>query len=427
MDVHIIYEHVERELYNAFLIKFELEKRGYDVLISSSDQIRFSFAAPKLIIMPWLFGDHNLDFLRKQYFNKFYKILNLQYEQVTSDLWLDIGYHVPKDKARNANILCWGENRKQILVDNGISSDNIKIIGDIRQDFTKSEFRGFFKTKKQLSEEFNIPYSHNWNLFVSSFSFTNQDDESKIYFENLMGLDNYEYWRNCNIESQKIILNWIKRFLDENPNHEFIYRPHPSEIKENDWTMLKKLDDDYSNFHFIFKYSVQDWILNSDFINFWFSTSIVECFSLNKPCNILRPVKIDEYYDVPFYINAEQITDYNSFKEKNLFKNKIVFPINVNEIKRYYDNIDDDEFVYKKLCDYIEEIINDDSYKQNFYNENFIIEELKFFIEKIREMRVLKLILNLINDKKNNNVKSTMSNDYEKFKTLKKIVEDNFD
>lgn len=28
MDIHIFYEHVEREIYNVFLLKFELEKKG---------------------------------------------------------------------------------------------------------------------------------------------------------------------------------------------------------------------------------------------------------------------------------------------------------------------------------------------------------------------------------------------------------------
>lgn len=427
MDVQIIYEHAERELYNSFLIKFELEKRGYDVLISKYGETTVpSLNPPKLIIMPWLFGENNLVALRRQYLRKFYRILNLQYEQVTSNLWSDIAYHVPSDKAKNAYILCWGNQRKQILLDAGISPKKIVVIGDIRQDFTKPEFREFYKTKKELSNEFNIPINHKWNLFVSSFAFTNQEEESKIYFEDLMGKDYYEKWCECNINSQEIILNWIKQFIDENPNHEFIYRPHPSEIKENDYTLLKELDELYSNFHFIFKYSVQDWILSCDFINFWFSTSIVECYSLNKSCNILRPIKVDEYLDVPFYINADHISDYDNFSKKNLSKDN-TFPINSDEIKVYYDSIDEEGFVYKKICDYIEKLINDDFSKCDFYNSNIFIDNLKFFISRITERRVLTIFKNILIDKKNNEVKNVVTKDYEKINILKRIVDENFD
>ena len=427
MDVQIVYEHVERELYNAFLIKFELEKRGYDVLITRWDELRIpSFNTPKLIILPWLFGDHNLDRLRKTYFKKFYKVLNLQYEQVTSQLWLDIGYHVPSDKGRNASILCWGNYRKQILLDEGISPDNVVVIGDIRQDFTKPEFKKFFKSKEELSKEFGIPLDHEWNLFVSSFSFTNQEEESRIYFEDLMGKDNYEKWCQCNIESQKIVLEWIKQFIKENPDHEFIYRPHPSEVKENDFSMLKELDDLYLNFHFIFKYSVQDWILNSDFINFWFSTSIVECYSLNKPCNILRPVEIDEYFDVPFYINANHITDYESFNQNNL-NNFNEFPISPSEIKVFYDSIDDEKFVYKKLCDYIEKMINDDSFKRDYYYRNPFFENLMFCISRLWTGRFFSIVKNSVNDTVNAESKNVFEEDYEKIMILKEIVDENFD
>ncbi|MBR2858208.1 hypothetical protein IKE96_03380 [bacterium] len=427
MDVQIYYEHAERELYNAFLIKFELEKRGYEVLISRHPETKVPFLnAPKLIITPWLFGEHNLVYLRRQYLRKYYRILNMQYEQVTSGLWLDIGYHVPSDKARNANILCWGNYRKQILLNDGISPEKIVVIGDIRQDFAKPEFRDFFKTKKELSVEFNIPINHEWNLFVSSFSFTNQEEESRIYFEDLMGKKYYEEWCDCNIKSQEIVLEWIKQFIDENPNHEFIYRPHPSEIKENDYTLLKELDEMYSNFHFIFKYSVQDWIFSCDFINFWFSTSIVECYSLNKSCNIVRPIEIDEYLDVPFYINAEHITDYDSFSKKNLLRDNN-FPIDSDEIKAFYDSIDGEGFVYKKICDYIEELINDESTKSDFYNKNLFIDNLKFFLTRITTGRLLTIFKNVIKDKKDNEVKKTLSIDTDKINILKKIVDENFE
>lgn len=427
MDIHIIYEHVEREIYNAFLLKFELEKRGYDVLISRTQEPRLpSFNAPKLIIVPWLFAEHNLVDLRVGYLKRFKKILNLQYEQVMSQMWLDVGYHVSHDKARNACQLCWGNKRKKILEKEGIPENKLVVIGDIRQDFSKPPFKDFFKTKKQLSDEFDIPYEHEWCLFISSFSFATPTETTRQYLNETIGIENSRKWNEISIESQKLILDWIEQFVSENPNQEFIYRPHPSEVKETDYSHLHELNEKYPNFHFIFKYSVQDWILSCDYINSWISTSIVECYVLKKVCNILRPVKVDEYFDIPFYINADHICDYESFKKRNLSKENDKFPIAHSEMKEYYDDIGEEEFVYKKICDYIEILINDDSFNEDYYNHGPLIDNLKFFIGKLFDGRVFAIIRNVFDNKKNNEVTNVVTIDYEKINTLKKIVDDNF-
>ena len=428
MDIHILYEHEEREIYNAYLIKFELEKRGYDVKISRTTEPRLPFFnAPKLILTPWLFTDMNVDDLKIGYIKRIPKILNLQYEQVMSQMWLDVGYHVSSGKAMNANFLCWGYDRKQVLLDNNIPNENIVVIGDIRQDFTKPVFRKFFKTKKQLSEEFDIPEDHEWNLFISSFSFATPTGDSIKYLNNTIGESNSKKWHEISSRSQKMLLKWIEQFVRENPLNEFIYRPHPSELKETDYSYLQELKEKYDNFHFIFKYSVQDWILCSDYINSWISTSIVECYSLNKVCNILRPIKIDEYFDIPFYINAEQICDYDLFAERNLSKENSKFPIKSEEILIYYENMDDDVFIYKKICDYIEELVNDDSIS-DFYRHGPIIDNLQYVFKKITNLRIFPIFRNLINNYSNHETESKKEDEMgaEKLNILKKIVNENF-
>ena len=212
-----------------------------------------------------------------------------------------------------------------------------------------------------------------------------------------------------------------------NPLNEFIYRPHPSELKETDYSYLQELKEKYDNFHFIFKYSVQDWILCSDYINSWISTSIVECYSLNKVCNILRPIKIDEYFDIPFYINAEQICDYDLFAERNLSKENSKFPIKSEEILIYYENMDDDVFIYKKICDYIEELVNDDSIS-DFYRHGPIIDNLQYVFKKITNLRIFPIFRNLINNYSNHETESKKEDEMgaEKLNILKEIVNENF-
>lgn len=428
MDIHIFYEHVEREIYNVFLLKFELEKRGYEVTISRTLEPKLPFFnAPKLILVPWLFGNHNVDDLKMSYFRRFYKVLNLQYEQVMSQMWLDSGYHDPTGKAKCANQLCWGEKRKQMLVDYGFSEKNLVIIGDIRQDFTRPEFRNFFKSRKQLSEEFGIPEEHEWNLFISSFSYANPSDIYRTHNEKIIGKDNSDKWYLISKESQQKILEWIERFISENPNQEFIYRPHPTEIKSTDYSYLNELNEKYSNFHFIFKYSVQDWILSSDYINTWISTAIVECYSLNKVCNILRPIKVDEYFDIPFFINADQICNYELFKERNLSKENSKFPIDYEEIKVYYDTIGEDELFYKKICDYVEEMIADDSFKKDYYRHGPIIDNMGFILKKIFNNRIFAIFKDFINNNRDNELKNVVTFDQEKIAFLKKVVDENFD
>ena len=427
MDIHILYEHIEREIYNAFLIKFELEKRGYTVKISRIQEPRLPFFnAPKLLVVPWFSVDSHVNDFKMGYLGRIHKILNLQYEQVVSQMWLEIGHHTPSGITKKGTHLCWGENRKQVLLNNGVPKENILVIGDIRQDFSKPEFKSFFKTKEQLSEEFNIPINHEWHLFISSFSFSKPNENSIKFINETIGMENSEKWHCLSQQSQKYVLTWIEQFVRENPNHEFIYRPHPSEVKETDYSDLKRLNDGYPNFHFIFKYSVQDWILASEYINTWISTSIIECYKLNKVCNILRPIKVDEYFDIPFYINATHISDYESFKNSNLSKNSM-FPINQKEIKSYYNNIDDEGFVYKKICDYIEEIIHDDSYKKDFYNINPFFDNSNFIFKKIVNNRIFSILKNFVKNSSDNELEYVEKSDNEKIMSLKKIVEDNFD
>lgn len=417
MDILILYEHKERELTNAYLLKFELERRGYEVGISHIFATTLpSFSKPSLVIMPWLHIDDNFDFMKIKFLRKVDKVLNLEYEQIMSKFWLDNGAHDPKGLSLNACHICWGNITKDRFLDDGVPEDNLFITGDIRMDFTKKEFSSFFKSKYDLSHEFNIPLDHDWVLFISSFSFANPSKKYKDSVSNIMG-ESYQYWKEVSETSQNHIIQWIKKFLEKYPNKEFIYRPHPSEFEYcflND--DLNYLIQNYDNFHFIFKYSVQNWIINCDFINSWISTSLVEVFSLNKPCNILRPVKIDEYFDIPYYINANHTTNFDDFDFYNT--NHSTFPVPENKLFNYYIN-NFNNFVYMELCDVIEYIIKEDKFKQNFYKFPVLIEVILLLFKHVKGsfFKGLKSFFK--------NYFSKESNINENFDVLKNIVNKN--
>lgn len=263
--------------------------------------------------------------------------------------------------------------------------------------FSKKEFKNFFKSKEDLGKEFNINPNNTWCLFISSFSLANPNEELMTrIIKDMKSKENAEYFHDISFKSQNKILEWIEKFISNNPDYEFIYRPHPSEIKQNDVSKFKKLEDKYSNFHFIFKYSVQDWIMSCDIINTWISTSIVDVYFLNKKCNILRPIKIKEKFDIPIYVNSKQITSYEDFEKHNIDVSNNIFPVEENLIKDYY-NIGE-ELNYKLICDFIDEII-DDEYNMEYYFKSPLLDNLKFIFDKIKGNRIIPIMKSFFNRK----------------------------
>lgn len=126
MDVCIFYEHAQRELNNAFLLKYEFEKRGYNVEILKTRASRIPyFKKPKLIITPWLYNGHeSIEPVKICFFRGFDKLINLQYEQVISKALLMQGLHCPSGLAQNATHICWSDKIKRRLMSVGVPEDN---------------------------------------------------------------------------------------------------------------------------------------------------------------------------------------------------------------------------------------------------------------------------------------------------------------
>jgi surface carbohydrate biosynthesis protein len=388
MDIVIFYEFEERELTNACLLKCELEKREYEVEIAKVYEPHIPFLEkPKLIITPFLYNNLDVKTYASYFFQHIEKILNLQYEQVISKKWLKSGFHCPKDMAKNANHICWSESIKKRLKNTGINDKNLFVAGDLKTDFGRPLFKDFFLSKKDLAQEFSIDPKKEWILFISSFTLPNAPNYVIDDLSKKISGDGYEF-KKLMVESKKNIIDWIQLFLIEHDNKEFIYRPHPNEAQFEDPKLIK-LAKKYPNFHVISDYSVQEWIINSDFINTWISTSIIDAYFMNKHCNILRPVQINKENDIPFLINSQHISSYSEFKRANNEKNT-AFPIPPELIKKYYKF--PNAPVYESICDYIDMIIKDSYFEQNFnINNESIKPSITLFQRCINEISNEKL------------------------------------
>ena len=342
---------------------------------------------PKLLIGQAGYNNNDIERYTVRFKPKIDKILNLRYEQVIAKRILDSKAHYPKEYMKKASHVCWSEKIKQDMMAEGIEEKNLPVTGDIKTDFSNHRFDSFFKTKNQLASEFNLDSSKEWILFISSFTFNEKDSKRLMSMNH--NLDDGKYMQKWNVESKAIVMEWFEKFLKAHPEKEFIYRPHPVEfnVLDEDST-ISILDEKYPNFHYINKYAIQEWIRPCDYLNTVISTSIIDVYLLEKQCNILRPVELNPDFDNPLLVGAKTISTYEEFEKLNTLKNTEEFPVSREMIDQYYDF--GDKLAYERICDYAEKMINDDSFKHDFYPNPSRFHRLKFIIK--RSLDVPKLI-----------------------------------
>ena len=74
---------------------------------------------------------------------------------------------------------------------------------------------------------------------------------------------------------------------------------------------IKRLARDYpNNFKVISELNIKQWILVSDIVTTWFSTSAGEVYATEKPLVVIRPLPFPHEYDVPFYYDAHCVSIY---------------------------------------------------------------------------------------------------------------------
>jgi surface carbohydrate biosynthesis protein len=371
IDFLISYEHKSRELESVLLIKIELEKRGYSVLIHGlydNDFDRYRSLKknnPRVVIVPAAYDygilscfAYNLVGLKK-------KVVNLQWEQILSlkEEADRNGYHNPKGLAKQAVHLCWGEKSRTRLINSGVSPKNAIITGPVHLDLLRPEFNEYFISKEKLSIQFNLDISKEWILFISSFSYCSLSDVQLNTIAQSYGIDDTNYFKHFSIESKNEILNWFERILEDEPNRILIYRPHPEEMGKD--ARLLALERKYSNFRVVSEHALKHWVKASDSIYNWYSTSMADIYFSKKPCQILRPIQIINEQEVSIFEEANFITTFDEFRDclkNNYFKN----PLSNEIMKCYYDLHLDNTPAYSRVCDILEQVYHSNLYKINF-------------------------------------------------------------
>lgn len=362
IDFIIFIEHRTRDLENACLLKYELERRGYSVRISSALYWRYQttlhFYKPTIVITPWLYNNKYIRVVSNFRKQKPKNILNLQCEQVVNSIVSDNNYYMPIDLAKNFYHVCWGKYKYDYLSQRDIAGDHLLIDGALSTDFSRPIFESYLSTKHQMSQQYQLDPTKHWCLFLSSFNC------SQTYVDLFIKDNNGKGYSNTVIElgelqkkSRPIILDWIKQFLLEHPDHIFIYRPHPGEVSD---ASLIQLTTELDRFYVISDNSMRNWSNVCDSVNSWLSTSIFELYFMHKNCSVLRPVMMDRAIEYNILDPDKYICDYQTFCDYQLNPECFSTPVFPNILKENY--LFDEIPAYIKICDDLEKLYHQ---KQN--------------------------------------------------------------
>ena len=373
-DIVIVYEHKAREYYTSYLIKTELERRGYSVWLCHHSYYHTwwmrLFAKPKIVITlcalltelrkNWTVLEQHTNFLR----GKAQFIVNLQAEQMFRNENCEYNVVFDKEYLDKIYYVCWGDWRKQQLLNMGIDENKVRVTGALQLDLCQKRFNSIYKNKEELGKIYGLDSQKEWVLFISSFpyvTYSKKEFEWGVKVQNQFGqktdMNKLYSMKEAATQAYVTILDWIEKYLCENKEQIIIYRPHPGENNTERIEQLRNLFPD--NFYCIRGENIQQWIYVCEYIDTWVSTAVVESYFMNKVCNVVQPIDAPKDFQPVFMDKFKKINTYEKFVEAHKNKNCLVEDERNEILDEYYAN--KNVMAYEKICDWVEEIYSHDA------------------------------------------------------------------
>lgn len=361
-DFLLMYEHKVRELDNLCLLKYELDKRGYRTKIlyeNDYELVKSQTAAYKtrVLVIGYCYTSSSIkDYA--SYRIRFDKVINLQWEQVTTN-------EQEKDSGSFRNLsglakeivhISWGEkNQKRLIEKAGVAPRNVKVTGNITMDLLRPEFRGFYSSREEICRQYDLPAEKKICLFIAGFKYVEASAEERKATIARFGEGRRHYLEVAEKE-QLTILQWFRQFLEENTDYVIVYRPHPGDASPR----AEKLAREYENFRVISELSVKQWIAVSDLVYAWNSTAILEAFFAGKNPIYLCPYPIPEDQDHPLLMQMNKVKDYETFRRT--ISGEIPDIGLTKEMVNPFYLVDEKRASYLKIADAFAEVYRDDGY-----------------------------------------------------------------
>ncbi len=354
VDFIIVYEHWQRELYGDTLLKLELEKRGYSVVIENMSIMtelswKRDYYEPSVVIYPWIYTD--LDVMRALDFRGQVKhIVNLQSEQILSRYTTGRYIKFAVGEARKAYHICWGALSEKRFLESQVNAAHIRKCGNINLDINLPQYASIFEGRREKAVKYGLDENKSWVMFFSSFKdseFVCSATSNKINEKALI-------WSNILTDAKREILAWFEQYLINNQDYIFIYRPHPGENVFED-IQLQNLIKTYKNFRIVPDGIIQEWIQVCDRFLTYISTSLSDVCKAGKKGALIRPVEVPEYYEADTYFRCNKITEYEELHDF-LKERSSIHSLSHQDFQNVIEQMESETTAFVRVADWMEEI-----------------------------------------------------------------------
>lgn len=362
VDFLFLYEVKARELENVCLLACELERRGYSTAILNTwtmlrKRSRSAYSCTTLVVS----ACYNEEVYRffTGFVSHYEKVLCLQWEQIPvnySYCSKQITSWTYQGLAKQVRNVCWGEaEQKRLVEDFGMAPDCTRVTGYLTLDFYRSMFRPMLLSRNSLFAQNGLDATKKTCLFISSFAYVKLPPK----LEAVADEDGKEKTKLVSAQTQQTVLAWIERLLSQEPQLQFIYRPHPSEAEN---PVLQTMARRIPRFFCIAQKAVKHWICACDRVYIWNSTVAAEAWQSGTPAFLLRPVAMPQACDMPIFSGCTAICRYEDFWRSAVSDEKSAGMTKPQALSAWYADTGKTP-VYQNVCGWLEETHSDPSYK----------------------------------------------------------------
>ncbi len=312
LDVIIFYEHVARELDVACAIK-AIAEQHYGLRVEfehwpSGLSRALRRYRPKIVAMPSAIVMTDWDLLLYDWRKAVY--FNLAWEQFLSRG--TVKRKMPRDEFVLKYVIhhAWSDKWADSLKAIGVPEKNIFINGNPAYKLYESPYSGFFKVRADLAEQYSLDAGKKWIFFPENFgyAFTPDHQVRTDWLERGISLEEANTMRRLARLTLEETMKWCASIARDH-DVELIVRPRPAIPLDDFKNAVQDIIGEVpARLHIIKEESIREWIMASNVVISFYSTSLIEASLAGKISRMLEPYPMPELLHVDWHQHVDRVT-----------------------------------------------------------------------------------------------------------------------